>query len=149
MEETTFVYNPDQEFIDFAIYFSENYKSLKSGHYISKGNKYQVFYFRPASFKGVRVSHKTGVIEMDARLLKNDKVTPDFVFYLMIWCQASFSMGCINIENREGLVDSKAIAYYLNTGRSKKNLVSGLQCFLDQERNIIRLDNALNLLNKD
>lgn len=147
MEETTFVYNPDQEFIDFANYFSENYKSLKSGHYISKGNKYQVFYFRPASFKGVRVSHKTGVIEMDARLLKNDKVTPDFVFYLMIWCRVSFNLG--KIQN-EMLVDKTAIDYYLKTGRPTKNIVLGMEASLGNDFNAkTRLQNIVHVLGKE
>lgn len=121
---------PDSELLNFAKQFSDNYKKLSVGEYFSGDKKYHISYLARIKDKntgkilttGARISTMTGIIELDKFIFKSKEYTPDFLFFIILWCVA-----CNNQENKGDMkmADKMAVEYYLTTGRSKKNLALG------------------------
>ncbi len=74
--------------------------------------------FSPRLKTSARASKYTGIIELD-KIAFNEGYTPDFIFFIILWCVA------INYNNDPFMADSLTTKYYLETGRSKKNLALG------------------------
>ena len=127
---------PDSELLNFAKYFSDNYKELNVGEYFSENKKYQIKYLARIRDKstlkvlnaGAIVSNMTGIIELD-KFIFSKGYTSDFLFFIIIWCVA-----CNSQENKGDMkmADKLAVEYYLTTGRSKKNLALGYVSFFSK-----------------
>lgn len=140
-EDSYFI--PGKELIDLAVSFSEGYKTLKPGTYKSSNGRYQIEYvdvFKDDkeflfNYEGImvgpnpnfgkeltvpaRVNNTTGVIGFSKKLFSHEAYTPDYVFYMVIWC-------AIGKQMKDAYrVDEIALQEYHKTGRSKKNLVKG------------------------
>ena len=87
-------FTPKKSLLDFAEWFSLNYKKLPAGHYHSDPIGYSVKYLNrikneEGSIQATlsRVSNKTRVIEIDrTEFRKNKKLTENYVFYSIVWC---------------------------------------------------------------
>jgi len=121
---------PDSELLNFAKQFSDNYKKWSVGEYFSDYKKYHISYFERIKDKitgkvlttGARISNMSGIIELDKFIFKSKEYTPDFLFFIILWCVA-----CNGQENKGDMkmADKLAVEYYLTTERSKKNLAFG------------------------
>lgn len=115
-------FTPDKELLDFAESFSKIYKKSRGSFFISKNKKYQIRYLSriPKTNTCVRIGTKTGIIEMDKTLLKAKAYTPDFVFFMVLWCIA-----CKEQNGDFAKSDIETIKYYQTTDRSIKNIFLG------------------------
>lgn len=119
---------PDEDLLGLAKDFSERYTTLSAGEYFSDKRNYHIRYceeIRDVVTGGVlstnaRISHKTGIIELDKTKFSSYKINPDYVFFAILWC-----VGMRLFDNRAES-DIKVLQYYLTTGRSHKNLVFGV-----------------------
>ncbi len=139
------------EFLSFAEYFSDNYRNLSTGNYISDNQKYHIRYLNQIKdihgniVRLARVGITTRVIELSKYDLSSEKITSDFVFYFIIWCA---------IESKElnvKLTDRIALDYYLKTECSKSNLIAGFEYLFElapSELNTQRLETIKNIINK-
>jgi hypothetical protein len=126
-------FKPDAELLDFAKDFSSNYKRLKVGDYKSNSGKYSVSYINKIKDKDTgriihavaRVSHKTGIMELDRSwCLKQKKVTGNYIYYLIIWHAI---IKWLSDNGSPSFMDADIITneLYLKTGRSKKDIAIG------------------------
>lgn len=134
----TYTFEPDKELLDFADYFSKNYKTLpigitlegSGGDYFSDNKKYHIKYVdKIIDITGhepktdVRIGHTTKVIEVSKSFLDTFENNSDYLFFVILWC-------IVKVESKERN-DSKAdittMEYYMKTGRSVKNV---LVCFV-------------------
>jgi hypothetical protein len=129
-ETNTKIEFQDAELINFAKQFSDSYKNLKIGEYFSENSKYHIKYLpelmdvriKAPLAVGARIEIKTGIIELNRFIFKSKEYTPDFLFYIIIWCVVRNT-----IEGRNDIrnADKMTVEYYLTTGRSIKNLAVG------------------------
>ena len=112
---------PDSNLLRFAKQFSDNYKKAPVGEYFSYNEKYHIRYLKRIkdTNTGARISGVTGIIEIDKTIFKSKEYTPDFVFFIILWCVVCGEQKDIK------LADKITIEYYLTTGRSRKNLALG------------------------
>jgi hypothetical protein len=118
---------PDRELLDFAQEFSDNYKDLAAGKYLSSHENYRISYLDRMKDKsgsvlqtGARYAQRANVIELDKFIFKKKDYTPDFLFFIILWCAAcKYGMG------RTKMVDKMVVEYYLTTGRARHNLMHG------------------------
>lgn len=118
----------DLELLKFAKEFSDNYKNYSVGEYFSDDKKYTIRYIEEIEGikTGAKISHKTGIIEIDKSIFKREGYNSDFVFYIILWCVICKEY--LDIKK----ADRIAIEYYSTTKRSKKNLKTGyLRLFSD------------------
>jgi len=125
-------FNPPQQLVDLAERFADNYKTLQVGEYCSDDDEFHIKYLskiKDSSGRqtkcGARVSHNTGIIELDKSVLKNKKYSSDFVYFVILWLYV--------IYNNNGnfiLADKLAINHYLTTKRLHKNLAVSINVFL-------------------
>jgi hypothetical protein len=139
----------DQELIDFANFFSINYKALSVGNYVSDGRKYHILYLdklvREGDIKSMsiaRVGLRSGNIEIDKPAFESKKIKSDYVFFIILWCAV-----CLKVSTIEQ-ADRFAIEYYLSRGRSVKDLISGCRySFFDYNKaHSIELDERFKYL---
>jgi hypothetical protein len=150
-------YIHDQEFLEFALMFSMRYHHLTPGLiYYSKEKKYQIDYmvnFHPiriVNLKNIgRVGHTQGVIELNHdAIYDNDKYTPTFIFYFLIWCDAITQIP-FNPE-RFLHADSLALKYCLENGSLKEELITGFLEMVSHaptELNKKRIENFMEICN--
>lgn len=127
IEDLNFKFIPEQELFDFAKQFSENYRTLTVGEYFSNDRKYQIKYLERIIDKnsgrklntGARISHTTGIIEIDKLIFESEQYTSDYLFFIILWCVVE------KMKRNPRLSDKITVEYYLTTGRSKKNLLIG------------------------
>lgn len=149
MEEKA--YNPvivDDELLELAYYFSDNYRSLKVDTYFSKDKTYCIEYLDRIIIgmsgewdkTGVRVAMQAGVIEMDKTILSDEEYTSDFIFYLIIWC--------ISRRQNDSIIqaDNAAIKYYQSTRRSIKNLLKGFAKLVSNSNTALNMRRTENIL---
>ncbi len=118
-------FSPDAELLAFAESFSDHYKVLTAGEYVSDNRKYQITYFnrirdqytRRVINTGARVSQNTGIIHLDKFIFKNKAYNNDYIFYVIMWCVIEYQYKDIMLSDRI------ALQYYLSTGRSKQNIL--------------------------
>jgi hypothetical protein len=126
MRKKVINWTPDQELIDFANYFSSKYKSLKFGNYRSNQGNYIIKYFPDGIIAAhserkvsspARINIITGEIQMSGKIN-----TSDFAYFLIMWCIAK------SYKNVQGNMEADTLAFehYINTGRSKKNILVGM-----------------------
>lgn len=141
-------FNPDEELIDFATSFSDNYPKLKVGLYQSRTQKYNIKYLPKLTdnktgervYTGARVvmdGGNTGLIHIDKSIFKNKKYTPDFVFFIILWCIVQH-----RFENLL-LSDKITAEYYVKTKRSRNNCAIGFIELMSNrltEENIKRIE---------
>ena len=128
IEIAEYVFTPDKELIAFANEFSKMYKKVRVGEYCSSNNKYHIKYLARIKNKntgkalatGARISNMTGIIELDKFIYKSKEYTPDFLFFIIIWCVV-----CRENKGNMKLSDKNAIKYYKTTKRSKRNIMKG------------------------
>ncbi len=131
MESEIRTFNPVTELVDFADEFSENYKILSSGTYRSKNDNYTIDYLDIIKDKVTgnivntmaRIGHTSKVIELGKTKLLHDSITPDFVFYLILWLICKVNSSDYNSDFK---TDESVVKYYLTTNRSNKNLALGI-----------------------
>jgi len=123
-------FNPDKELVDFANWFSNNYKLLSACQfgipsvYISDNAKYQIDYFQeikhPHNTTVGMIAHSTGTIRLSKSRLMNENITPDYVFWLILWLVVYLQIK--NLQQADDII----VEYYLaNTKRSTENIISG------------------------
>ncbi len=125
---TSFV--PDEELLNFATEFSSQYKSLSAGSYCSDNDQYKIkLNERNKDSKTGRVTNSafrigriSNIIEIDKFMSENENYTPDFLFFIILWCIVCKRY--IHSEQYE-VLDKITIEYYLTTKRSKPNLLKG------------------------
>lgn len=119
---------PDEHLLALAKDFSEKYKTLNVGEYRSNDTKYHISYLDEIRDAGIgqklntpaRVSHNTGIIELSKNKFNSKRINSDYVFYTILWCIARLNYAS-DIET-----DIQTIRYYLQTGRSKKKVLTSL-----------------------
>lgn len=149
---TELKFEPSEELLDFADWFSKNWKILSEGEYTSYLGNYKIKYhnFFPkdscAGNTNFRVGVRSGVIEASKRRLEELDSENDFVFFMVIWCTIEF-----NVENNFKS-DTIALEYYKKTGRSIKNIVQGyLRLFKDvnNSSNINRMNKIIEITKQE
>ena len=138
------------ELLKFANWFCNNCKECPTGVYTSEGENYKIKYLdeildyvNNKRNTGARIGHTSGIIEMDRTFVRSECVTPDFVFFLTLWCIVCKEV--VNIDE----ADRITTAYYLKTNRSKKNLLVGFVELLrktETEHNLQRVKTMQNTL---
>lgn len=125
------IFNPDTELIEFAKYFSDNYKNLKEWVYLSEKANYKISYIDSIVDaktlnlvnSTARISTISKVIEINRLSLLNGNYNSDYVFYLILWLVAKDKF---HLENKSDThVDILVLNYYVTTGRSLKNMALG------------------------
>jgi len=154
MKNTGFIkskkqFKPDKELLRFAEWFSENYKILKEGRYLSDKAKYKIEYRDDIIDKHTgrvlktpaRIVIDNGVMEISKVKLKNKKITPNFVYYLVVWLRIRL------LVQTEMEADLITLQFYCTQERNKGNIVSGWREILkpnetkrEIEKNIKRLE---------
>lgn len=123
----------DAEFLNFAEDFStrwylhdpETFITFvsKTGKYqielhnsVLKNPKTEVEYTTP-----VRINTKDGVIQCSkTKLSSSDRYTPNFVFYLLIWCKYRFLRG------NDNEADAEALKLYISLEKPIREVQDGL-----------------------
>lgn len=147
------IFKPSKELIEFADYFSNNYKKLNIGEYSSRNNNYEISYLSeieetPTVF---RTHRESGLIQIDKRTLKKNKFTNNFVFYMIIWCAIIKEIPSFLNNHSYELCDLIAINYYKKTGRPTNSIIKGYELLLREnlnycnERRFKELKNQLSL----
>lgn len=130
--------NPDHELIKLATMFAEGYKTLPAGDYYSDNKTYHISYKEKLETSWgaevttySRVGVVSGVIEFSRkRLLSSEKITPDFVFYSVIWAIVQF-------ESKDYFAsDMIAMKHYMTTNRSIKNFATGFLTVTANDENM-------------
>ncbi len=132
MKNYTFV--PDQELIDFADDFSKNYNVYTCGLYTSKNGFYKIQYNNFDTFRFFRIGHDSKIIEINK--FDVEKLSPDFVFYAIMWCVVVLRVKESGHNDKILLADNIAMKYYLTTNRSRKNIALGIINLFEQSSNI-------------
>lgn len=114
---------PDEELLEFANFFSKDYRTLCVGDYFSNEKKYHIRYVD--EIKGetqVRVALSSGRIEFDRFKIISEDCNEDVIFFWIMWC-------VIQRKERDIMKsDLMTITYYLTTNRP---LASVQQAFLN------------------
>lgn len=122
------MFNPDDELLKFAKWFSENYQLLKPGDFYSDNKNYHVKYKQHLTDNitgltmatNARVGMTSGTIELDKTKFSVASYSPNFMFYIILWCVAE--------KKNKGnlfLSDEECCNYYLTTNRDVKDLING------------------------
>jgi hypothetical protein len=129
-EVITTPFVPDEELLNFATEFSNQYKSLGLGNYCSDNQQYKIKLNErnKDSKTGMvanspfRIGVSSGIIEIDKFMSENENYTPDFLFFIILWCVA-----CKRYTKSLDFkpIDQMTTEYYLTTERSKNNLLKG------------------------
>ena len=124
-EDITFT--PSESLLELADRFSKEFKTTKEEIFKSNDGNYYLHY---SDLKErhtgqlvksyARVGMKSGKIELNRRLLiDNDKINPDFIFYIVLWCVAHRSI------TNHYKCDEVTLKYYKTTSRSPKDVLIG------------------------
>jgi len=122
---TELKFEPSEELLDFADWFSKNWKILSEGEYTSNLGNYKIEYFNCLPKKSCsentnfRVGLTSGVIQASKKRLEELDSENDFVFFMVIWCTIEFKVR-LPIES-----DRIALEFYNKTSRSIKKVVMG------------------------
>lgn len=120
------IFNPDDELVEFAKEFSDKYKSIKEGVYVSSNGNYTISYLDLIiDYKTLNVLNTTArisniykVIELNRLSLLNENYNSDYVFYIILWLVAKYMF---HKENKSDThIDVLVLNYYATTGRSLK-----------------------------
>lgn len=155
-ELITDIFTRNNELLELALEFSNNYKKNKVGDYYSSNRKYHIKYCKRLKdeFTGeplttaARVCNETGVIELDKELFKNQEYTSDFVFFIITWCVVRHALQDSNIKE----ADKISLEYYLTTKRSKRSIMQGwgkLLSTVPTELNMERLKQVTEILKEN
>ncbi len=137
--DTKLIFNPDSELVDFATYFSDNYKDLEVGSYTSDVDNYEIKFLDRITdlHTGCYINtnarvcvgnedenlfNRNGIIELDKTKLSVSQITQDYVFFIILWCVCKSNNSTASCFN----IDELVVNYYIITGRSKKNLALGI-----------------------
>ncbi len=133
------IFNPDSELVDFATYFSDNYKDLEVGSYFSDVDNYEIKFLDRITDSNTgcfintnarvcigtedeNLFNRNGIIELDKTKLSVSQITTDYVFFIIMWCVCKSNNSTVSCFN----IDELVVNYYITTGRSSKNLVLGI-----------------------
>lgn len=123
----SYKFTPTEELFDFAKNFSDNYKIVSDGRYISPQNNYCIDYLFPikdSAGNALNVFFRVqsnGKIEANKMLLyKNKSITNNFVFFMIIWC-AIFNQHKADYKE----IDRICAEYYLSLGLPSTELLNG------------------------
>lgn len=119
---------PNEELVEFAHSFSDNFKELKVGTYVSDNDKYKISYLsdiRDNLTKNIlttnaRIGHTSKLVELDKKKLIKQKVGEDYVFFIILWCFFK-----VNNPNMDAYSDAdiETFRFYSTTGRPYKKLI--------------------------
>lgn len=130
MEKSHTPFKLYNDLIQFAAYFSRNYRLLSKGTYFSDDKNYRLHFDTNAAFGASpnnvwRVEHLSHTMQVSMDLLQDPEISQDFVFFMIIWSAALIHYKQeIKITDFER-ADREAMIYYKTTGRSVKNVVKG------------------------
>jgi hypothetical protein len=121
-------FTPDEELINLADHFSKNYKTLSEGIYRSGNDKYEIRYVdfcrdphtNEIQSTSAKVALHTKQIIISRIKFQDQQYTPDYVFFIIIWCHISHMLGGNTTTS-----DELSVRYYLTTKRNIKHLVQG------------------------
>ncbi|MEK6884369.1 MAG: hypothetical protein AABY22_32355 [Nanoarchaeota archaeon] len=126
-------FKPDQELLDFAKFFSENFKNLTYGEYHSKKAVYSINYFdlivdnfEIPQHTNCRVGHTSGNMHFSKQRLLEQKCTPHYVFFLVLWLVQKLNL--VKSGNNSDIdADTTTLDYYFKMfpDRSIKDIVIG------------------------
>ena len=81
-----------------------------------------------------RINNNSGIIELQLSVLRHHNIKTDFVYWLIIWCEAMYLQDRKSAYHNIFKADKMALAQYLKEGRSKKHLMIGLaQTFINAD----------------
>lgn len=123
-----FIFKPTKELIEFADFFSTNWKSLSVGTYKSKKDKYTIklddklfnSHTKVQSNTDSRVNSYTGLIEISKSKMIELDATNHYVFYSIIWCVIQHKTKSIAES------DMTAIKYYMERAYPLRDIMVGL-----------------------
>jgi len=120
---------PDEELVEFAHSFSDKFKKLNVGTYVSDNDNYKISYLsniRDNLTKNIintnaRIGHTSRLVELDKKKLIKQKVGEDYVFFIILWCFFK-----VNNPNMDAYSDAdiETFKFYSTTGRPYKKLIS-------------------------
>ncbi len=116
-------FKPDKELLNFATWFSENYKKLPVGEYHSK--KYRISYLNKIketiyeTESIAKIHNETGVMKFNKKNCKSKHITPDCIFFLILWLNA------MRLVKNRLIADFMTLEYYLKLKKSKKEICLG------------------------
>ncbi len=124
---TEYTFKPTDELVEFARMFADNYKLLSDSRYTSTYNNYCIDYlFGMTKKDGTKENVffrvlPNGKMEANKALIyKNEKITGNFVFFMLMWCTIHYECRRAYME-----VDKICMEYYLSLGLPKDELLKG------------------------
>ncbi len=149
------IFQPDEELVMFAEDFSKRYTQFSVGEYESKNKKYHI------SYCGTLIDHETkaesdsiagqnpetGAIEFSRAKLQGTDITPDGIFFIILWCYARGRYSSA-IET-----DMAVMPFYMLTGKSRASVIEFMNRNVfdlnDNDENRIRKANYSKIINDD
>ncbi len=108
----------DKELIEFADKFANNFQTYDEGRYESADNNYKIEYKDMDTETPARISTISKIIDINKK--KCNETTPDFMYWLILWCYTISEMPYDYLG-----ADLEATEHYVTTERSKKQLALG------------------------
>ncbi len=122
-------FNPSEELLKFADTFSGNCDTMPERDYYSSNNKYHIRYLDVIRDKKTgniltttaRVGHDTGIMEISKAFCQDERITPHFIYWLILWL-------VVQKEIQNALEADRIVTeYYLkNTNRPENDLLIGM-----------------------
>jgi hypothetical protein len=123
-------FTPTDELIEFADRISKKFITLNPETFFSDNKKYQIDIVMKAPtdvfpshlFKLARVSHKSGIIEIERHpflTAKGYQYSPDFLFYIILF------LACEKGVTNQVISERMTLEYYKTTGRPLLELLHG------------------------
>jgi hypothetical protein len=126
------VFCVNEELIEFAEWFSANYKELTTGiEYLSKNKTYKLLYLDEfsggQSYNFSRIKKSNGVIEINKQYTSESGIDSDFVYFMIIWVVIKWWMDFKRDSFLEIEVDRIAIKHYMEMGKSFDSVIFGMK----------------------
>lgn len=138
MSTNTEPFVPTPSLLELSIQFSENFRILNVGHYFSGDGMFHIKYNDkiPESKAGIRISRRTGVIEIDRDVVIDPCFTSDCVFFLILWVVEfdlirSPMLASGNSDSYiYGFCDNRIMYYCIKQGKKPDKIISGIEKIL-------------------
>lgn len=125
-------FNPSESLILFATEFSNKFKELDNGFFMSNDTKFSICYVDKitniqngeVSKSIFRLSKYSNQIELSKDYLNSMSFSSDYVFYIILWCgcRSEYNNSILNKDINEMVTDY----YILQSGRSCERLINDM-----------------------
>lgn len=136
-----FKFEPSDDLLQTADYFSKNWKTLSFGTYDSDDGKYRIEYIEVIIDEktnelintSIRIGHTSGIIQISKSELIKLEITQNYIFFLILWCVVQ--------RKTNNLIESDILTleYYVSTGRPVKDIILGYANMFKAHNNEINL----------